>query len=220
MTVIETIEISDTKRIQIYNDSDPQNPFTDYDTGVNAWVYSDRHMTEYGDIEIPELNRQQIIDNLSDIKALFETTSLKYIVEDYYCTNTDIEDCINDALHDHITNESGSDKLNALAAVLSMAGIKHLNTSGQGYCQGHYHDILLTVSADDVVEEHKEKLLKAVAEEYRCWAYGDVHGYVIEEKCQCCGNWNDSDVSCWGFSGTADSEGYKYMISEAKKQVA
>ena len=84
MQVIETIEISDTKRIQIYNDSDPQNPFTEQDTGVNAWVYSDRHMTEYGDIEIPELNREQILNSLSDIRSLFKATSLKYIVQDYY----------------------------------------------------------------------------------------------------------------------------------------
>ena len=219
MDIVQTIEINDTKRIQIYNDSHPTNPFIDFDTGCNAWVYSNKSITEYGDIEIPDLNRKQILDNLKEIKALLEVNSIKEIVEDNFPFDTDITYYINDALHDHISHESGSDALNAMSAVLTMAGIIHLNTSGSGHCQGDYHEILLTLtsSEDDLSEDKKTNLLKSVSEDYSCYRYGDVYGYIVEQKCDCCNSWNETENACWGFAGEIDSANYNEMIKQAKE---
>lgn len=49
--------------------------------------------------------------------------------------------------------------------------------------------------------EKARDCMRAECDEYNSWIEGDCYGYVVQEKCAECGEWTDTDDSCWGFIG-------------------
>ena len=220
MQAIEHIEVSDTQRIAIYHDNDFML-FDDHDVGASALVnYGTRNGSrEYGNsIELPELTREQIKQNAKDICNLLERKTLLEVCE-YRATGDCTVDLINQALADSYEYTSENERIEFLAYMLDIAGIQNHASTGRGYSQGDYYDILIVLDKPNEFPKPAEALA-AIAEEFECCTFGDVYGYVVEAKCPTCGSWDDTDNSCWGFIGKRDSEGWNYMVEQAKLAAA
>lgn len=200
MNTAETIKLEDkNKRIKIVYDENTVNPFDD-DSGFNALIYLDNSLTEYGDVELPELTDKEIKDNHADLAELI----------------------CHDDVDEHNINEftlycSSREKLELLKIFHDIKGIPYLKKQQHGYNQSDWHEIFLTAEPDADFTDI-EKALESMANAYRQWAYGSVYGYIIEERCTCCDSWNDTDMSCYGFFCDYGDENWKRMISEAKQE--
>ena len=59
------------------------------------------------------------------------------------------------------------------------------------------HDCCPEIPEDEL--KRQETAFENEVNEHGVW------GYIVESKCECCGQWKDED-SCWGFIGYEDAE--------------
>lgn len=210
--------------IEIHRDSDPLNPWTEWDCQPPVIALTADGFTRYGDgddlahpldgLTDGQISRhwRKIADILNDDKhdkdARAEQAayggSLSYYRRDLF----------NQALITLRSYGSKHDYLDALASLWKMRGVTTLRTTANGYTQGSWAELLLvytdkhaTACGGNPTAAEKLESLKADANLWRQWAWGDVWGYVVTDP-----NGDEID-SCWGFFGDYDDE---HMINEAK----
>jgi len=197
---METIEYRGYS-IEIHRDEYPANPFEEWDCEPPMVVLYGRYeKSEYWlELTAPTLTEEQIKGSLPAIKgALGITGGLLAFCTDYaysyrgnYANATDL---FNDAIGEYVTQQSDCDKMETLADLYNAIGVPALCTSVQGYSQGDYAELLI-VCTPEYQKRIGTKLtlesLRATADLYAAWAYGDVYGYQVPSI----------DESCWGFYG-------------------
>lgn len=203
--------------INIVNDDSPINPFDDWDGLPHLVTIYDNQVKQYNDLEfdieyLPELSRQEIVENLNLIKILLDDyRSLLAILRDYRLHSENVVDAINELLqyvYDDLSNNyrhsSANAKFEFYSNILDIKKVKHLLTVSCGYCQSDYVEMLLIANDEnDTIES-----LQGAADLYSAWAWGDIYGFTVEGL---------EDASCWGFYGSDhDKSG---LIEHAKSSI-
>lgn len=110
-----------------------------------------------------------------------------------------------DLLQECLDGMRDSDRLEALQSIYQAIGWQALCTCSTGYSQGDYAELLLVATPAFVKSTGAPALknaaywredMKAAAELYGAWAWGNVYGYVIASDS------DDHMDSCWGYYGT------------------
>jgi hypothetical protein len=209
-------------RIRLLHDNNPENPFEDweclpptmYDSGRNGKNdFSnggiDKYLCDY-------LNFNQIIRHQKKILDLLDYESLKTDVRN--AENADEKvDLIYNELEDFI-RESIDNKIKFCETF----NILHYSGTARGYGQGDWADVFILPSTDFYnitginPKKHKKEDLKSTFELFENWAFGDVYGFIIEQKkefiktyvdgsadgsMESGHDWEEVD-SCFGFYGT------------------
>lgn len=212
-------------RITIEHDAgSSDNPLTmDFTNGISGLINRDRSIEEVnGGVDVPTLTRDVIKKNA---KAICEMTGhdslLAMYRDDLYGYGHDVVEVVNNAMSRHIMEASDTDTLNDTARLYEMLGMPVFHSSGQGYSQSDWHEILLVMDPKVQGEfEDPTKALESLADEYEKWVYGDVYGYRVEAGtlCECCGHtrWDEVD-SCYGFIARRDDTAWTSMIEQAKE---
>lgn len=109
-----------------------------------------------------------------------------------------------DLLQEALDGMRDRDRLSALQSIYQAIGWQALCTSSTGYSQGDYAELLLVATPAFVKSTGAPALknaaywredMKAAAELYGAWAWGNVYGYVIDQD-------GETLDSCWGYYGT------------------
>lgn len=213
---VETIEYKGYN-IEVYQDDRFENPFVDWDCEIDVIMYNCDGIDYFGYTDpeyLPELTKQEIIDNLDQIKYLLDfkpeyslIRALKYYDGysiGYYSHNNAVE-WVNSVLNDAYQGEYNSNKLNFLESVLNMKGIITLSDTATGYSQSHWCDYLLVASPEFLkytgANITDPSQLKGSADLFEAWHNGDIFCFVVKDPDQ------DDDLSnvidsCGGFYGT------------------
>lgn len=191
-------------RVRILRTEIDENPFLDWDCEPNiVW----------------EFNRN-IQGNLEQVKdAIYEAWDWKSKTEE-----------LSNILEVHKENFDDTDEfLNAIGYELQqylsikqmiqlceLFNIKHNHFVSRGYSQGDYAEVLVIID-DEYIQrtgvkiENSEEILKSTEKLFNAWAWGDVFGYILEEKRNFTKIYEDGTTeegsewrqihSCWGFYG-------------------
>ena len=203
-------------RIRIVHDSNAMNPFEDWDCEYPLIYESGRYNKDYSDGEID----RYLSDYLSYNQIIFHQKKILSLIDDEYLNQDvlaaeDKDDKVNiiaDALHTYI-NENIENKVNFCEAF----NIKHYSSTSKGYSQGDWADVLIVPTQENAnklgykIEDVTEDQLHATFELFGYWAWGDVFGFIIEQKREFTKiyangdetedeEWDEVD-SCWGFFG-------------------
>lgn len=181
--IIETIEYKG-HAIDIYVDSDPANPFTDWDGEPPVVVamsgYGSRwDISEYGiDLSAPDISG--VCDG--KLATILDTLDI------------DLERAL-DGMY-------MADRMDALVDLYETVGIVAMCQQVNGYAQSHYGHVLSVITPEFLAKhfdghtlpslEDQERIAKNAIDLYETWMRGDVFGYQIESI----------DDSCWGFYGS------------------
>jgi len=226
--------------IKIENDSDSSNPLTDWEVDALVAVYHDGGITLYeggtaqhrvadNAIEAPIFSRLQIGEDWKEITDALKifTNRLKHTVQEYteyeFSEYENFEEMFNEMVSNVLAEMRDQERLEALGELYNMhPDYAAFTGTGRGYSQSCWHDILVVTelkhyrtgdtNTPEAIEA-AEKGAESVATLYRDWAYGDVHGYIVEDQ-----DGDDVD-SCWGFYGEYGTDNYKYIIDQAKEVV-
>lgn len=203
-------------RIRIIHDSNAQNPFTDWDCNYPLIYESGRNGHDFSDGEID----RYLEDYLSYNQIIYHQKKI-------------IEMLDNGILEDEITNsETTDEKVNLICDALSefiresienkvtfceTFNVKHYNGSSTGYSQGDYADVLIVPTEENAnklgykIEDVTKEMLQGTIKLFGYWIWGDVYGYIVEEKKHFRKFYDDGDEteddeweetdSCWGFYG-------------------
>ena len=208
--------------VNIFYDEFPTNPFEDWDYEPPLVSKIDRnHITiysEYGNpVDALKLTNKQILDNLNDIVALFGYDNLDEFFDDNYDYEEQYSGSICDIdsqtfnefqfddecdfIREYIAEQDFSvDEWEAWETLLTVAGVPCLNTTVTGYTQSSWADLFIWLPDEwyekiGAEKKDAETALKATANLYKWWAFGDVYGYTIEDED------GEQIDSCWGFYG-------------------
>lgn len=203
MSDYESIEYKDFT-IEIYSDQYMGNPLTEFDP-MGVFIAADRR-------EHAHLDTGSIADfGLADSPDYYWKRGLLRERQDYDDPYQEIED---EDVAEHIRKHYG-------AAVYEF--------SSRGYSQGDYVAGWFIVDRETLKKEYGTtkdgklhptarkramSYLKAQADEFGAWLWGDVFGYTIRDP-----EGEDAGYGCGGFYGSYQSENWKYMVEQAKEEV-
>lgn len=191
-------------RLRIVNDESPENPFLAWDCEPEvAWNF--------------EQHNQNVENITNDIFYTITTSKVKYH-QKKLAEILDIEFEDDYTLNDKqniIEDEIWSASLEQLSKVCDLLKIPNLYYVSRGYSQGDYADVLIvctnkfyeTTGAKNTPKANT-KTLECAKKLFNAWAWGDVYGFVIEEKNED-DEWEHVD-SCYGFYGTDHNENGLY----------
>lgn len=211
-------------RVRIVRDYNPQNPFLNWDCEPNiVWEFD-------GDIK----------GNLEQVKdAIYEawdgesnTEELSEILEVHKENFDDTEeflDAIGYELQQYLS-------IKQLAKLCELFNIKHNHFVSRGYLRGDYAEVLAIID-DEFIQrtgvkiENSEEILNSTEKLFNAWAWGDVFGYILEEKKRFTKIYEDGTTeedfeweqidSCYGFYGDDwETNGIKeYLPQEVHEQL-
>lgn len=217
MTTTENKTAQGEYRIRIVHDSDASNPFKE-DEGIFPTMYEAGrwYLSDFSEGEIDEylkyyLSANQIIYHQKKILALINDYYLTESVNDAESVNEKIN-LIQDALSDFIS-ENIENKISFCEAF----NILHYSGISRGYSQGDAADVLIVPTPKHAefcgydLKKITEDQLKSTFELFGYWAWGDVFGFIIEQKKEFTKKYADGSEmedeeweevdSCWGFFG-------------------
>lgn len=212
------------KRIKIWRDNYPANPFKEWDCEPDVMTYYDRGVTDYSDGSIVEHikytpSNNQLIRHQQRLSEILEF-DLDWINQ---------KDLTKDEKADEIRWEiSSSCSIKQLSELCELFKIAHLSYTSKGYSQGDWSDVLIVLTDDFYSKtgcnpKDADRILKGAQKLYDAWAWGDVYGFTVEtckpmvklsredfnagkfEEVEDDEEWEDGD-SCGGFYGE-DIEG-------------
>lgn len=120
-------------------------------------------------------------------------------------------------------------ELHVYAALYRIAGVPARVSSHHGHVKGDYMDTLVVhlpkwrekvgapeydLTSDDE-ELNGDRDMRGSAQHYANWAFGDVYGYKVHDPDN-----EDREDSCWGFICQYGSEGWDYLLTEAREAAA
>lgn len=209
--------------IKIFFDTDAINPFEDWDCCSPLMMQSgNRFSNNTTDYSKGDINRH-LKSVLTDGQIIRHQKAIAEIFEIYDLDNEDKETKI-DIIRDEIYSCEDFDKLESFCI---LAKVPHLKTSSRGYSQGDYAKLFFCETPQFLEITGCETLtvesMKADAETFGAWAWGDVYGYTIEDS-------EENDIgSCWGFYGDdnnksgllehAQSDIDSYLKQKSKKRL-
>ena len=191
-------------RVRIVRDYNPQNPFLDWECEPNIVWEFDRNIQ--GNIEQVKGAIYEAWD------GEFKTEELSNILEVHKEDFDDTEeflDAIGYELQQYLSIEQ-------LAQLCELFNIKHKHFVSRGYSQGYYAEAWAIID-DEFIQrtgakiENSEEILNSTVKLFNAWAWGNVFGYILEEKKRFTKIYEDGTTeedfeweqidSCWGFYG-------------------
>jgi hypothetical protein len=202
-----TAPTADSKKLtfEIVHDSDPTNPFTDWDGEPPLMFSSGRNagVTDYSNGAILET----IQETATDGRIIRHSAKILDILGssfEYYEDDTK-EDKI-----DHIKDEINNATVEELGELCELFKLPYKQYTSSGYSQGDWAEVLILLTPEfyettGCKPEHQQQNLEGTAELFNQWAWGDVYGFRIYEEttCQCCEETTKKETdSCYSFFGT------------------
>jgi len=210
-------------RVRAVQDSDAGNPWDEWDGQPPLIVNSGRSAySESGDVPSPleGLTDSWIAKHWRELCKVFETNPEEAKERKEADGYFKIADAKRDLLDKWLTDAKPSrysgnagDYMTLLESLYTLRGWPCLNTCSQGHSQGDYADLLLIFSpayAEVIGRKWPRskadraaiiESLKADAETWGAWAWGEVYGFVIEDS-KGAALPGDCLDSCWGFYGS------------------
>lgn len=230
-------------KIRLLHDNNAENPFQEWD-GLPALMYDsgrdgngdfsngeiDKYLCDY-------LNFNQIIRHQKKILDLLNSDYLYIDVKN--AENADEKvDLIFNELEDFI-RESIDNKVKFCEAFK----ILYYSGTARGYSQGDWADVFILPTPEFYKitginqKKHKKEDLKNTFDLFENWAFGDVYGFIVEEKKEFIKTYEDGSKeighdwefvdSCFGFYGSdwetngmveaIECEGYGWSKEEIKE---
>lgn len=191
-------------RVRIVRDYSPQNPFLNWDCEPNIVWEFDRDIKG---------NLEQVKDAIYEAwDGEFKTEELSEILEVHKENFDDTEeflDAIGYELQQYLS-------IKQLAQLCELFNIKHNHFVSRGYSQGDYAEVLAIID-DEYIQrtgvkiENSEEILNSTEKLFNAWAWGDVFGYILEERKRFTKIYEDGTTeedyeweqidSCYGFYG-------------------
>ena len=203
--------------INIHHDEDgySRDPYKDMDGMYPMMIKGDRRTTkqDYYDASaafFPTTNQYR-----RHKKALLEVFDIQPQADD---SPDDTEDELTDAINDAV-KEHDYDKLEDVGRIL---GVPCLQFSSRGYSQSDWAQLFVVWTPEfakrggTTKKEATQESMKANAKYWSAWAWGDVYGFIIEDK-----DGNEiEDGSCWGFVEPETYPAEKmYVVKDARETV-
>ena len=215
--------------IEIENDTNATNPFTDWDFEPLLFVLNDGQLSYYEGNEhhtshyyAPDLTREEARQHWREFTGF--TSIFDFMRCYHYIQDDTFEGFLNGYINDQIQhNCTESEKLEWLNKVFTAKGWPCKLSSSQGYSQSCYAEVLVVLTPEwfkstgcNPGDDH-EPTLQGTIDLYTAWAWGDVYGYVIKKsnECEHCHHDEPEEVdSCWGFYG--DDHEKSGLLSQAR----
>ena len=207
MDIIETMDLGEGWEAWIYCDANADNPWKDWDCEPPIAVLSDDRLQDDSRIVRDALDVvsdwklarhwREIVEALGECPKGFESR-VKHHAWNY---RQSLGDARRDLLGELLADANPGDAMKAAADCYMIAGIEALATARHGYVQSAWAELLVVATpawaklTGAPRETHADQL-KAAADLWAAWAYGNVYGYVIMRP-----DGEESGVSGWGFYG-------------------
>lgn len=205
--------------IEVIQDTDPVNPFEEWDGLFPIIVKGNRYTKDYSNGDIERYLVNYLTDNqlsykmnkiLSFIGMSKEDFDLDYPIEDFTKGNAKSgrADYLRDLISEHINGDLG-----AMAEYCAELNIKHYYSTSRGYCQSSWADVFVcwTPEFSKITGLSYTKAtiedMKGTFDIYGYWAWGDVYGWNVKE----------TDDSCWGYYG--DDHEKSGLLEAAKDSI-
>lgn len=197
-------------RLRILQDDSPTNPFEDWDCNPPILVdtYSNR-LKCYGE-DVRDIIRNKL--SYKTLKRLSKKIANVLSIE----MENFSERC------EEIDNELSSATIEELSEICDILKIKNTLHHSTGYSQGDAAKVLIVIS-DKFLKttgakiEDSNEIFKSAAKLFDDWAWGDVYGFILEEKKEFTKTYKDGSKkqgfeweqvdSCWGFFGDHQTSG-------------
>lgn len=205
-------------RIRAERDDDACNPFEEWDGNWPIAIYYDGSIKSYERTKGAPI--RDVLSRFNDAQLVFNQKHIDKVLEagPFYDGETDklvkwVHDpnWLREAFEEALGYVSDSALLDTYEELYKLLGIPCYKTTSRGYSQGDWAEVLVVATPEAQAEfgckEVTESDLKATADLYGCWAWGDVFGYIIERPVFD----EDGEIedwvaacdhnSCWGFYG-------------------
>lgn len=210
----ETIDLPNGYTATIANDTDPQNPFSDWDCEPPIAVLNlERYHAKLENYKGDTLDLPTLLDLIPTDKWT-SRAGKREIMHALPFTMADLSEEIRDMgnFRDAIDNLVGNlspygwsewiDYFDAMEAIAAVAGIPCHLTQSNGYCQGD-SALVFTAALPSWIErtgapkESHARQCKNACDLWSAWAWGDVYGVqAITDP-----NGEEIEAGCWGFYG-------------------
>lgn len=210
-------------RIRIVHDNSPSNPFEDWDCEYPLMYESGRNNTDGKDFSKGETD-DYLKCFLTTNQIVYHQKKIWNMVEDFgYRNIDDAEDnddkieIITDSLHSFI-----DDSIDNKVQFCQEFGIPYYSAESRGYSQGDWAKVLIVPTPKNAekigydLKKISKENMKSSFDLFTNWAWGDVYGFIIEEKRQFTKTYSNGDEiedeeweevdSCWGFYGRNGAE--------------
>ena len=213
-------------KIQVEYDHNPINPFEDWDGLMPCIVSYDGYYRYYQGADefensLPELTKEQIIENLPEILRIFNCSNKFELLRNLDVSlYSDAVECINENLKHYHYYSDGS--LKFISKILTMAEIdNHIETLDN-------YTVALFIATDSFLEQVNleiydfEKELTSAVRLLDDYNSNNVFGYTILSD-------EEDFFSCWGFYGDDFEENglfdyalpeIDYLIKQREKEAA
>lgn len=180
---------------RIVQDEGVTNPWTDWDCQPPMVVRSGQSIggcfTEYDlDDKCPSLDEATVRKHWPSMLSMLgyapDWPGLMRFARDEYDTHGyPLWDVLADAVADHIASSYASDRLDMLHSVYTLwLGYPAINVDVRGSCQGDWAELLIVATpeyCESIGATPTVESLRADAETYEQWAYGDVWQVTVED---------------------------------------
>lgn len=203
---------SQTYRIRAVLDSTPQNPFTDGDcnwpivvrspdafSGLTSYLFGEQTTCAERRLDMDMFTDAALVHNQIHIAKVLDFSIAAWVDDQgdlepaKYLHDADI---LRAALTAAIEDVAESKLLEAHEELYKIAGWPAYRTTVTGYCQGDWAEVLVVATPEAQAKFRPEMLtmpadealklvfgdLENTAKLYGWWAWGDVYGYIVEQR--------------------------------------
>jgi hypothetical protein len=191
--------------IRAVYDWDARNPFEEFDSEPPILADTDGRLVSYGlDASLPDLSREEIKANAHEIAMALGSTTLLRGVRDFFPHNDGV-DAVNDALGEKFVGEYKRTQLEMIEQAWRWKGCETFSGARNGYVQRAWCTVLAVATPEWVEKvgapkESLEDQLKAAADLYAAWAFGDCYEWIVEDED------GEEVASCCGYYGSDHEE--------------
>jgi hypothetical protein len=193
-----------TKKLKIWKEVEPLNPFTEFDCEPGLMNSSNGPaITDYSNGDITQFIQDSATDGkiIRHQKAIAEI--LEIDLEWYRHVGLSKEDKSSE-----IRSEMTDASIEDLGKLCELLKVPYNQYTSTGYSQGDWADVLIVLTDEFFTRTGCEKknsteILEGTAKLFDQWAWGDVYGFSVVEISTCnldCEHEEDVD-SCKGFYG-------------------
>ena len=197
-----TKKIKVMKKLKIWYDQSPMNPFVDWDCEPSLMFNSRDGRTDYSEGSILTFIQGKATDGYI-IRHQRKIVDIIGNNLEYY-EGMDKEDKA-EAIRDDFS-EANIEQLGMLCDFMKIPNKQY---TSRGYSQGDWAEVLIVLDDEffqrtGAPKDHNETNLNGAAKLFDSYAWGDVYGFTVVEltDCECCGTTNEEAIeSCGGFYG-------------------
>ena len=217
-------------RVRAEQDSDARSPWKDMDGLAPLMVYSDRSVTDYGDIPDPiaAMSDSFINRHWRELCKLFDMPeSEARDLKRAYGYSSTIAEVKRDLLDEGLSNESGQALMRLKGELFELMGWPVYSATSRGYCQSDWAELIAVFTPAHaalcgIAMPRGTKAtaaacedLKGAADLWGYWAWGNVYVAVIDEMTgsevtseyiESCGGFYGDDHDASGLAEYAESE--------------